>query len=494
MVVVSTKNTRTRNTLAQQPAFHVFFILCFITLITLTYLYSDSALPLSSTSDFLVDNTVDKIQPLPRHDIIKQSALSLSSTSDLIADNAGKEHLPLPPHDIPKQSALPLTTTSDLIADNAVEELLPLEPNVVTKHGKQRVQNCPKEIDGLDFIKQRHKRGLEVRKQRLEGKPAPWDFPWQQSGRFLNDKWGFYVFCKANGFRVPEIYMCSTDGPKTLKDWREPAGLGFVVKIKDGYKSRGVYLMESGFGGREQISGHNMTREMVMEKMQKVENRNQPVGNLHAEELLKGPTAGIAPPDYKFNVANGEILYVAIIHNRGTDLECSALFNEQFDRVDEHGCFGWSAEYKPPKPGKCSVSTKDRRGPVAEYARCGDFARPKEWDELVAMAKKFSRIIGIYVRIDMYMHEGEIVMGEATFLQMLGKYHCFSKLDENGCIDPCLMGRFWKRQNDAFNNTQGGPITPEPASFKGWEQLSSKEKCERVMEASSSTRSLPSTN
>jgi hypothetical protein len=90
--------------------------------------------------------------------------------------------------------------------------------------------------------------------------------------------------------------MCSTDGPESLKDWREPAGLGFVVKIKDGYGSKGVYLMESGFGGREQISGESMTREMVMEKMQKVENRNQRVGNLHAEELVKSSTIGIPTP------------------------------------------------------------------------------------------------------------------------------------------------------------------------------------------------------
>jgi hypothetical protein len=443
MVVVSTKKKTTCNTLAQRPAFQLIFALCFI---TLAYsLYSDSGLPLSSTSDFLVDNTVDKIQPLP-------------------------------PNDILKQRALPLSTTSDLIADNAVEELLPLAPDITTKNSK-RAQNCPKEIDGLRFVRQRA----------AKTKAEAGHVIWQQT--VLEDKWGFYVFCKANGIRVPQIYMCSTDGPESLKDWREPAGLGFVVKIKDGYGSKGVYLMESGFGGREQISGESMTREMVMEKMQKVENRNQRVGNLHAEELVKSSTIGIPTPDYKIHVANGEILYVAIIHNRGTDLECAAIFNERFNRVDEHGCFSWIRKYKPPKPGECSVSTKD--APVADYSRCGDFARPKEWDQLVAMAKKMSRIIGIYVRIDMYIHEGEIIMGEATFTPTLGKYHCFAKLDENGCIDPCLVGRFLKRQNDAFNNTEGGPLTPEPASFKGWEKLSSKEKCERVMEASSS-RSLPS--
>jgi hypothetical protein len=51
------------------------------------------------------------------------------------------------------------------------------------------------------------------------------------------------------------------------------------------------------------------------------------------------------------------------------------------------------------------------------------------------MAKKMSRIIGIDVRIDMYMHQGEVIMDEATFLPALDRLHCFAELDENGCID-----------------------------------------------------------
>jgi hypothetical protein len=489
MVAVFKKKARACNTLAQRPAFWLFFGLCLI--ITLAYLYSDSDIPLSSTSDFLVDNAIDKSQPLPPRNIIKQSALPLSSTSDLISDNADKEDLPLPLHDIVKQRALRLSTTSDLLAYNAVEENLPLAPNFTTKNTK-RAQNCPQEIDGLRFVRRRAEKTFDFVKQRPKTKAEAGHVLWQQT--FLEDKWGFYVFCKANGIRVPEIYMCSTDGPESLKDWIEPAGLGFVVKIKDGSGSKGVYLMESGFGGREQISGRNLTREMIIQKLRKVyivANRDRKVKNVHAEELVKSSTAGMPTPDYKIHVANGEILYIAVIHNRGTDLECAAIFNERFDRVDGHGCFSWIRKYKPPRPGKCSVSTTD--APVADYSQCGDFARPKEWDKLVAMAKKMSRIIGIYVRIDMYIHAGEIVMGEATFLPTLGKYHCFAELDENGCIDPCLLGRFLKRQNDVFNNTEGGPLTPQPVSFKGWEELSTKDKCERVMGASSS-RSLPSTN
>jgi hypothetical protein len=331
------------------------------------------------------------------------------------------------------------------------------------QYGRQ--QNCPKEIDGLRFINSR------IRKRKTG------DFPWQQSS--LNDKWGFYVFCKANGIRVPEIYMCSSEGPTILIDWKEPSDRGFVIKIKDGKASKGVYLLESGFGGREQLSGRNMTRRSLMDELQKNDSQN-----FHAEEILEGPTTGAVPTDYKFIVANGEILMCFVVANRGTDVNCEASVDEQFHRVDEHGCFtNRKRDYVPHTlvPGECSVPTNGIR-PFEAYNRCTDFDKPKEWDKLVAMAKKMSRIIGIFVRIDMYIHRGEVVLGEATFLPWFGRYHCFSKLDENGCIDSCLMGRFWKRQNDAFHNTEGGPIPPEPESIKSWKHLSAKEKCERMME------------
>jgi hypothetical protein len=107
-------------------------------------------------------------------------------------------------------------------------------------------------------------------------------------------------------------------------------------------------------------------------------------------------------------------LFVDIMHNRGTDLACEAYVNQQFHLVDECGCFGWNRDYEPPKPGECSVSSTVNR--VTDYPLCGDIVRPKDWDKLLAMAKKMSRIIGIFVRIDMYIHQGEVVIGEATFL------------------------------------------------------------------------------
>lgn len=294
---------------------------------------------------------------------------------------------------------------------------------------------------------------------------------------------------------MPEIYFCDSKGPDSLRLWEESAiyagggndgRKGFVVKLKSGQGSQGVYLLESGFGGREMLSGKiNMTRTEVISSLQKVIKKwgNNWGNNFHVEELLTGPVSGVAPNDYKFHVANGEIVYAAVMANRGTDRACTAIVDEHFERCDHHGCFGNDRpeSYVPPSsPGECAVANSSTSFDGSK--RCSDFSKPLEWDLITATAKKMSRIIGIYVRIDMYVHRGEVVLGEATFLPALGKHHCFSTLDQNGCIDPCGLGRFLKQQNELFNNEEGGPIPPEPDVMKGWRHLSDKEKCERVME------------
>jgi hypothetical protein len=84
---------------------------------------------------------------------------------------------------------------------------------------------------------------------------------------------------------------------------------------------------------------------------------------------------------------------------------------------------------------------------------CGDFARPKESENLVATwpRKRVASSASLSGSTCLCISRRNCHMGEATFLPSLGKFHYAAKLDENGCIDPCLMGRFWKRQNDAFN-------------------------------------------
>jgi hypothetical protein len=90
--------------------------------------------------------------------------------------------------------SLPLSTTSDfLVVDNAVEDL--------STSGTHRLrdvcpQNCPMKSGWVVLVNCRAR-------------------TWQKFhvSRFL-------CFLQFNGIRVPEMYMCSTDGTEGLKDWR----------------------------------------------------------------------------------------------------------------------------------------------------------------------------------------------------------------------------------------------------------------------------------
>lgn len=161
------------------------------------------------------------------------------------------------------QTSLSVTSQS-LQADSLLARLGHLQATVLPEHPLQalplqiRQQNCPATIDSLRFVVQRLKR-------RQSGK-----ITWQQD-RTVNDKWGFYFFAKKNGFPVPTIYHCSAEGPDDLVHWEpavELAQRGFVVKVRDGRSAKGVYLLPSGFGGKEVLSGRdNFTKQKTIDDM-----------------------------------------------------------------------------------------------------------------------------------------------------------------------------------------------------------------------------------
>jgi hypothetical protein len=51
-----------------------------------------------------------------------------------------------------------------------------------------------------------------------------------------------------------------------------------------------------------------------------------------------------------------------------------------------------------------------------KFWRCADYAKPNKWDKVIEAAKKMSRIIGIFARIDVYVVLGEVVFGECLML------------------------------------------------------------------------------
>ena len=57
---------------------------------------------------------------------------------------------------------------------------------------------------------------------------------------------------------------------------------------------------------------------------------------------------------------------------------------------------------------------------------------------------------------------------------MNGLRHCASKVDANGCVDSCFMGREWKAAGGPF----GGTATATPSSLNGFLDMDAATQCE----------------
>jgi hypothetical protein len=254
--------------------------------------------------------------------------------------------------------------------------------------------------------------------------------------------------------------------------------------------------MESGFGGMESIRQKEMTRKDIQKSMKKLG-----IGPFFIEERILGEIPGEPPYDYKFYMFNGVVGTVRIGARRGVDASCRMLVDENFNRVDAFGCFYYvsAKEKRTDKTGQCSAfgAVDLTQGEKRELFSCGDVEKPEAWDKLVETAKRLSRMVGIFMRVDLFEDTltGEIVLGEFTPWPDNGNNHCMATIDpETGCVDPCRLGRLWEQGNKDANSMEGGPNPLYPEYLKGWSRLSPPEQCERVMEASSaqSNEQLPS--
>lgn len=191
-----------------------------------------------------------------------------------------------------------------------------------------RQHNCPLYIDHLHKSRERWAR---KRKNQSD---------WTQLT--IDDKWGFYVFVKSLGFNVPKIMFCTALGPSKLYDFVPPDdGSGFVIKPQWGGLSLGVFVLQSGFDAREELSGNQMSRVNVVEKLRSYSKQHphQNFDYLHIEEVMVGKQGGQKgpPTDYKVFVANGSVISVSIIFNRGSANHCVGIVDGDFNRMDEHG-------------------------------------------------------------------------------------------------------------------------------------------------------------
>jgi len=351
-------------------------------------------------------------------------------------------------------------------------------------------QHCPDEEDFNMWIRARNSRW---------GKPSylAEQKIWQMS---IGDKIGGYLFARKMGVKVPRILFCTGAGPEGLANY-VPKDRGFVVKDVYGHSSNNVYVMESGFGGKNRINQHIMSLEDIQNDF-----REANATDIYVEEVIdSGRDDGTVPDDYKFYCFNGNIVNIRVVRNRGTERHCLAFYDEDWNRHDQFGCF--LHEKQKPRGNKADPTTGcyPVQKAVADNKRrfCSDVPPPSSYKKMLTIAKRLSKRIGVFMRIDMFENaDGQVVLGKFTPFSSFGNYQCAAKVVD-GCIDSCFLGRTWKesslvdgmpyeyqegweKRDDGkmvkrvLPPLEGGPITHSPEYLKGWNKLSMEQKCEKI--------------
>lgn len=317
---------------------------------------------------------------------------------------------------------------------------------------------------------------------------------WQSA---IGDKLGGNLFAQKMGVKVPRILFCTGDGSDALAHYAPPKGRGFVVKDLHGHSAKNVFVMESGYGGINRINQRKMSLEDIQRKLSK-----DNTTDIYVEELIESGRE-TPPDDFKFYTFNGKVENIRVIRNRGSERSCMAFYDEHWNRHDAFGCFFYAhgkPNGKDPQTG-CYPIQVGAENNTRQF--CSDVPPPKTFPKMLETAKRLSERIGVFMRIDMFENaDGEVVLGEFTPFSAFGGYHCAAKVVD-GCVDSCFLGRAWKENSlsdgehyefkDGWEkrsdgkivkrvlpNLEGGPITPAPDYLKGWDKLSTKEKCARI--------------
>ena len=95
-----------------------------------------------------------------------------------------------------------------------------------------------------------------------------------------------------------------------------------------------------------------------------------------------------------------------------------------------------------------------------------------------AIAMAIGSILGVYMRIDMFVGADNTIYGqEYTINHNGGLRHCTAR-EEDGCLNSCFLGQLWKSKSPGESLKFGGPITAEPLFLCDYILLSSKDQCD----------------
>lgn len=299
---------------------------------------------------------------------------------------------------------------------------------------------------------------------------------------YLEDKIAGYMLSLTENAPAPEIFCCVTNVTELAacltSAYNTSSEGGIVVKATNLHSSQGVYVLvpdPKDANPLDLITGTHVSFTDIFTQLSMLK-----VTKIIVEEFI-GTTL---PTEYKFHVVNGTVAAIDIIQGRGTSCPCYAVVDINWNRLDRFGCFEPGGVEMVDEVTQCTEidfkSGKVKKGPVKrDMYLCVDIPDIDACllQEMIDIALALGAKIGVYIRIDMFVVGNKVFVQEYSANHMNGLRHCAAKVDSNGCIDSCYLGRLWSEAGGQF----GGPLTPVPSVLTGFGALSGQEQCDLLL-------------
>ena len=327
---------------------------------------------------------------------------------------------------------------------------------------------------------------------------------------FLEDKVAAYLLTISENFQAPRMKACATNVDILKEILAQPSigvlssdgkfilpeGQGIVIKATNFHSNQGVFILVN--DGKSSGSEPKL-KELIENQYHSFDDVKTILDTLQATKIIvEELVGGVLPDEYKFHVVDGKVQSIDIIMDRGKECGCFAVVDAEFNRLDGNGCFepsGSPQQIFDVNKTSCTVIDftigERNAGPVKkDMYLCTDIMKPKQCvlDDMIIIAESLSKTIGVYMRIDMFVVGDQVYVQEYTPNPMNGLRHCASKVDTNGCIDSCFLGREWKAAGVPF----GGTATATPVVLNGFMAKDAATQCDLANQAIVATTAFKS--
>ena len=252
----------------------------------------------------------------------------------------------------------------------------------------------------------------------------------------LCDKYIAKQFAEQLGFKIPKTYQLVKNASDINFKELHKITTQYVIKPTDYCDSYGVFLIKDNIN---LINNKTVSDDYIVSYLEDIRQKTKHQYYMHelmynfkipfkgyiVEELLLDKDT-LPPCDYKCYVFGGKLFLIAKTFNR------KQTINENTNDMEQSFNSVWMTRSWKPIPFKM----------IKKNYKYTTLQKPPEFDKMVRLVENASRILQRHCRIDVYLLNGEVYLGEFTFF-------CGAFLHTKICN--VMLGMKWKLNPDTID-------------------------------------------